>query len=225
MVHVVDGFPVAALRGIEPAAPHIPLRLEAVQADGLVVVVEGLHRVTEEEIARPAVEEGGRVFRLLADVAVEIAHGVLEALRQEIGHAPAEIQADESGPQGNGLLQVGEGLVVLAETAARDGAVVIAVGEDRIQADGGIEVLLRTPQVAQVVLGDPPVEEGPVVGRVQAGQDVETLDRLGVFPLGKRGPPPEGEYILVILRAADLHGSKKYPNKCERTLHKFPNMV
>ena len=182
------------------AAPDVSLGLEAVDLDGLVVVVHRLEGIAEEEVGGAAVEIGGRVLGLLADVFVEILDGGLELLAEEVRDAPGEIQAGRAGPEGNRLLEVLQGILVIPETAGRDGPVVVAGGEDRVQPDGGVEVRPGAADVTQVVLGDTPVEERPVIGRVQLREDVEMGHRLRQMPFGQGGTAPEHEDILVILR-------------------------
>ena len=78
-----------------------------------------------------------------------------------------------------------------------------AVGEDGVEAHGGVEVRLRAAQVAEVVFRDAAEEETPVVGGVQARQDVEVLDGQGVAPVAERLAPPPHEDILVVLGGRD----------------------
>ena len=84
-------------------------------------------------------------------------------------------------------------------TAFGDGAVVVTVRENRIEADAAVEVLLGSAYVAKVVFGYAAEEEVPVVGRVEAGQDIEVLYRLGVFPVGKGLPAAHVEDVLIVL--------------------------
>ena len=76
----------------------------------------------------------------------------------------------------------------------------VAGGEDGVQADGGVEVRPGAADVAQVVLGDAPVEEGPVVGRVQLREDVELGHCLRQASFRQGVAAPEHEDVLVILR-------------------------
>ena len=119
-----------------------------------------------------------------------------------MGHSPAVIDTNLTGTQREGLFKVREGLVVLSETTAGDGAVVVSVGKDGIQPDRSVEVCPRTPQVTQVVFGDAAEEEGPVIGGIQAGQDVKLLNSIGILPFRQGMAPPEVEDIFVILGEA-----------------------
>ncbi len=119
-----------------------------------------------------------------------------------MGHAPAVIDANLAGSQREGLFKVREGFIVLSETTAGDGAVVVSVGKDGIQPDRSVKVCPRAPQVTQVVFGDAAEEEGPVIGGIQAGQDVKLLNGIGILPLRQGMAPPEVEDIFVILGEA-----------------------
>ena len=200
LVHVLDGGFVVALLRQQAAAADVAFGLEAVDLDGLVVVRHRLEGVAEEQVGRAAVQVGRRVLGLLADVFVEVLDGGLELLAQEIGDTPGEVESGRAGPERNRLLEVLEGIFVVPEAAGRNGPVVVAGGEDGIQADGGVEVRPGATDVAQVVLGDAPVEEGPVVGRVQLGEDVEVGDSFRQAPLRQGVAAPEHEDVLVILR-------------------------
>ena len=202
MVHVGNGGLVILLFGIHAAAPDVTFRLKTVQPDGLVVVVHRLERIAQEEVGGAPVQIGRRILGLFADIAVEVFHRLVEALGQEMGHAPAVIDANLTGSQREGLFKVREGLVVLAETTAGDGPVVVSVGKDGIQPDRSVEVCPRTPQVTQVVFGDAAEEEGPVIGGIQAGQDVKLLNSIGILPFRQGAAPPEVEDIFVILGEA-----------------------
>ena len=89
----------------------------------------------------------------------------------------------------------------------------IPVREDRIETDRSVEVGLRSPQVSEVVLGDSPVEECPVIRRIQLGEDIELVDRLGVTSVREGLPSSEEEDVLVILRrradAREEHQNEK----------------
>ena len=211
-----------SLGGVETAAAGITLRLETVDADGLVVVRQGLDRVLQEEIAGAAVEVGGRILGLLADVFVEVGDGRLELLREEVGHPAREIEAGVARTQGNRPFKVLQGLVVLAETTLGDGAVVIAGGEDGIEPDAAVEVGAGAAKVAQVVLGDAPVEEGPVVGCIELGQDVETLDGVAVALVDDGLAADEIEVVLVILRPQRKRAQQEKSQRRETPEKDFP---
>ena len=203
VVHIGDGRLVILLLGIDAAAADIAFRLEPVQLDGLVVVVHRLERIAQEKIGSTAVQVGRRVLGFLADVAVEVFYRLVEALRQEVGHAAAVVDANLAGTQREGFFEVLEGFVILAETAAGDGPIVVAVGKYRIQPDRAVEVCTRPPQVAQVIFGDAAEEEGPIIGGVQAGQDVKLLNSIGILPFRQGAAAPEVEDIFVVLGEAE----------------------
>ena len=200
LVHVLDGGLVVALLREQAATPDVAFGLETVDLDRLVVVVHCLEGVAQEKVGGAAVQVGRRVLGLLADVFVKVLDGRFELLAEEVGHAAGEIQAGRSGAEFDGLFQVLQGIVVVAEAAGRDGAVVVAGGEDWVQADSGVEVRPCAADVAQVVLGDAAVEERPVVGRVQLREDVELGHRLRQAPFCQGITAPEHEDVLVILR-------------------------
>ena len=199
LVHIADGLVIFLALGIETAAAYVSLGLETVELYGLVVVIYRLGGVTEEEIAGSPVQICGRILRLLADVSVEIRHGIFEALRQEVCHSPAEIQTDETRTEIYCLLEIRQSLVVPAEAAVCDGPVMISVGKHRVEAHGGVEILLGTTDVTEIVFGDATVEISPVVCGIQTRQDVELLYGLGISSVCKGVPSPEREHVLVIL--------------------------
>ena len=75
----------------------------------------------------------------------------------------------------------------------------VAGSEDRVQAHGGGEIGLGAPDISQVVLGDSPVEEGPVVRGIQLGQDVEIGHGFAQASVLQGGAAPEGEDVFVVL--------------------------
>ncbi len=75
----------------------------------------------------------------------------------------------------------------------------IAGGEDRVDAHGGVEILLRTPEISEVVLGYAPEEIVLVVRGVEAGEDVEVLYCLRELAFGERDTTPVHEAVPVIL--------------------------
>lgn len=93
------------------------------------------------------------------------------------------------------------------------------VGKYRIEPDGGIEIILRAAQVAQVVFGDPPEEETPVIRGVQPRQDIEVLDGQGILPVGQRLPPPPHEDILVILGEHGRHSEEQHGDGQQKLFH------
>ena len=74
-----------------------------------------------------------------------------------------------------------------------------AVGEDGVDAHRPVEVLLGAADVAEVVFGYPAEEIVPVVGGVEAGQDVEILDGEGVLSVLQGGAAPDVEDVAVVL--------------------------
>ena len=209
MVHVGNGGLVILLFGIHAAAADVAFRLKAVQADGLVVVVHRLERIAQEEVGGAPVQIGRRILGLFADIAVEVFHRLVETLGQEMGHTPAVIDTNLAGTQRKGLFKIRKGLVVLAETAAGNGPVVVSVGKDGIQPDRSVKVCPRAPQVTQVVFGDAAEEEGPIIGGIQAGQDVKLLNSIGILPFRQGAAPPEVEDIFVVLPKAQDPGQQQ----------------
>ena len=96
------------------------------------------------------------------------------------------------------------------------------VGEYGIDADRRVEILLRSADVSEVVLGDAAEEEGPVIGSVQTGQDVEILDGLGIFAVGQGIAAAEVEYVPVVLGLRGLQTAEKDEQYDQEALHKFP---
>ena len=126
-----------------------------------------------------------------------------------MGHTPAVIDANLTGTQRKGLFKIRKGLVVLAETAAGNGPVMVAVRKNGVQPDRPVEVRPRPPQVAQVVFGDAAEEEGPIIGGIQAGQDVKLLNSIGILPFRQGAAPPEVEDIFVVLPKAQDPGQQQ----------------
>ena len=93
---------------IKATPPDISFWIEPVKLDGLVVIIDSLEGIAEEKIACASVEICGRVLRLFPYVSVEILDGLVELLGKEICHSTAEIQADISGTEVDGLLKVRE---------------------------------------------------------------------------------------------------------------------
>ena len=150
-------------------------------------------------MARSSVQKGRRVFRFLPYVPVEIRHGILELPGKEIGHSAAEIKTYFTGTQIYRMLKVSKGSIVVPETALRDSSVMIAGSEDRIDAYRPVEILLRSPEVSEVVLRYTPEEEGPVVSCVELREYVEILYGLRIFPVSKGTSSTHVEDILVVL--------------------------
>ena len=188
------------LRRVQPPSADKAFRLEPVQCYRLVVVCQCFRGVLQEQPAGSTVKIRGRVFRFLPYIFVEIRNGLVELLCKEICHATAEIQPDISRPEVNRPLEVFQCLVVIPETALRYRLVVVPGSEDRIQADRRAEIFLRTAQVPEIIFGNAPVEECPIIRRVNAREDIEILDGLGILAVGKSPSSPEEEHILVILR-------------------------
>jgi hypothetical protein len=76
---------------------------------------------------------------------------------------------------------------------------VIAVGEDRIEPDGSVEVFLRSSYIAQVVFGYSPEKEAPVIGAVEPGKDIEMFNGLGVFAVLESQASAHVEHVFVVL--------------------------
>ena len=209
LVHVRDALLEISLRRIHAPAADVSLGLEAVQLDGLVVVLERRESVAQEEVAGAPVQIGGRILALLADVAVEVVDSFVEALGEEVGHAAAEVEAADARAEDYRPPEVLQSLFVIALAAFRNGPVVVAVGEHGVDAHAPVEVLLRAADVAEVVLGDAPVEEAPVVGGVKLGEDVEVLYGKGVFPVAEGGAPAPHEHVLVPLGTHLKAGGKQ----------------
>ena len=141
---------------------------------------------------------------------------------EEVGDSAAEIYADVAGTQFYRRVEVLQGFVVPAEAAEGDGAVVETVGEYGIDADRSVEILLRSADVPEVVLGDAAEEESPVVGGVQTGKDVEILDGLGIFAVGQGIAAAEVEDVPVVLGLRGLQTAEKDEQYDQEALHKFP---
>ena len=201
LVVVLYGEVEFPLRCEDPCPSDISFRIEPVQFDGLVVVVECLCRVPEVEIAGSAVQVCIALARLLADEHIEVLDGLVELLREEIGHSPAEIEVIVAWTQVHSLLEVLNRKVVLADAAESDGPVVVCGGVDRVEMDGAVEVALGSCEVAEVVFRNTSEEVCLIDGAVQLGEDVEALDGLGVLAVVQRLPAAPHEDVGVILGA------------------------
>ena len=193
------GLVVESLSRIYAGAAYVALGFEAVEPYRLVVVGERLGGVGEEEVGGSPVEVCGRILRLFLYVEVEVLHGVLEVLGEKGGDSAREIYAYLAGAQLQGAVEVPERGFVVSGTALCDCAVVIAVGEHRIQAYGSVEVCLGSAVVAEIVLGYSAEEEAPVVGGVEPRENVEVLYGKRVFPVCESLASPPHEHILIVL--------------------------
>ena len=97
----------------------------------------------------------------------------------------------------------------------------VAGGEDGIQADGRVEVRPGAADVAEVVFGDAPVKEGPVVGGIDLGKDVEMRDGLGQTSFCQGVTAPEHEDVLVILSTR----GKREAQDCKHADEQFPSVL
>ena len=196
------------LHGIDPGAAHIAFGIVSVQGDGLIVVSQRLGRIAQIEVACPSVQIGISLLGLLADEDVEVLDGLVELLREEIGHAAAEIEPRVARAQVHRFLQVAERVVVFADAAQRNGAVVIGRRIDRIEVERAVEVALGAGEVAEIVFGDAAEEIGLVHRAVEMRQDVEALDGLGVLPVNERLAAAIVEVVEVVLRKSRPDGGQ-----------------
>ena len=213
LVHVRQGLRKLLLRRIQLPAPDIALRIETVQRNGLVVVVERPRGIGQVKPGGAAVQVRGRILRLPADIPVEIFHSLIELPGQQVGNPAAEIQSGIARTQIHRMLEILKCQIVIAETGLCDAPVMVSVGKDGIQADRRIEIAVGAPQVTQVVLGDAPEEKRPVVRRIQAGENVELLDRLGILSLRKGLSAPEIKHVPVVLRVRGKSAAQKHDDK------------
>ena len=92
----------------------------------------------------------------------------------------------------------------------------VAGSEDRIYAYRPVKVLPCTSDVSKIILCDTAEKECPVVCSIQLCQDIEVLNRLGIFSIGKSTSATVVEHVLVILCIQVTHASHEqhaYHNK------------
>ena len=209
LVQVLEGLLPLAQVGIDTRPADVAFWLVAVELDGPVVVGEGLGGVCKIQVAGAAVEVGRRIFRLFLYVFVKVGDCIVEFARQERCYSAGEVDAYLAGAQLYGLVEIAEGGVVVAEAALGNRAVVVAVGEDGVEAHRTVKVAVCSPKVAEVVFCNATEEETPVVGGVQSFKDVEILDGRGVFAVRKCLASTPHKDILVVLGKENCQAGKQ----------------
>ena len=96
----------------------------------------------------------------------------------------------------------------------------VSVGEHGVDAHAALEVLLGSPQVAEVVFGYAAEEEVPVVVGVEPRQNVEILYGEGVFPIGKGLPSAQEKHVAVVLGTRD-GAQAKQKDYCDKNLFHY----
>ena len=87
----------------------------------------------------------------------------------------------------------------------------VAGGEDRVDAHGGVEVLFRSSEVSEIVFCDAAEKVVFVICRVQTREDVEVLYGLGKLAVSKSGASTIHEHVLVVL--GESRNSRKLHRK------------
>ena len=130
----------------------------------------------------------------------------------------------EVGPQFDGLLEILQRIVVVAQLRAGERPVGVGLRIDGILADGGREVGLGANQVVEVVFGDAS-QEVPLEGiLVEAQQGVERTNRLLIVVLHHAALPHPEEILLVVL-GTGLHAAteqKRSDESCDESTHVLP---
>ena len=72
LVHISYGQIIILLSSIQTTTSNIALRIETVQVDCLVVVIDSLQCIPQEEITGTSIEICRRILRLFADISVEV---------------------------------------------------------------------------------------------------------------------------------------------------------
>ena len=147
-----------------------------VDIDGPIEVGIGTGRIFQIQVAGAAVGQGIDIRRGRTQVAREIIDRLFELLAQKVGHPAAVVGGHQIRTQLHGILIILQGIVVVAQSGAGDGAVLIGHRIDGIDGNGSAEVGFGAQQVVEVVFGHPAQKIPFVLFGFGTKQQVQHLD-------------------------------------------------
>ena len=144
---------------------------------------------------------------------VEVGGSTLKLTTQQKGHTATVIDARLLGTQRDGLLEVAQRILVVAQTGTSNGAILIGHSVDGVDVDGPREVGVGTQQVFEVVLGDSAQKVALVGLAIDIEQHVQRTDSLAITALDDVFATHPKEVGFVVLGA---HITERQHDKCHR---------